>query len=254
MARELEAFGRRKGDVFDLRHFTRKLRELFPYDNEYSAALWRLAVVRDDIDRELDGIAIPADADEERVWEHCYFLRRLTVSILEAKSLIDQQVSKMLKYQARRNSGRARMHEAVKALMERLSDAEALLRPMRDAFGGHVQPNAANPDPNTTESYDVRGLRTYAESDVTVTFNTRSTLGTNYRNLTKVAYLHAWPDVVDAATLLARTDEFQAGLRVVRGLLSTIDAVLYAFWIDRDVIEPIAGDAPAGDTPPATAD
>jgi hypothetical protein len=242
MAKDFVEFAKEQGLRLDRRGYQRTLGRLFPHDNPYSPAMWRLAIIRDDIDRELCGIGLPSESDDDRVWEHGYFLRQLSVSVLEAKSLIDHDVSKMLKDRPLKNTRHEVVVERVAELRTQLAQAEELLRPIRNGLGGHVRPNRANPEKDTgaTESYDVRGLRTHAEWPGTITRNKTSSIGTSYREFTKIAILFVWPEVMDDVSLMKKLAEFTPRVVQTTAMLQAgIDGVLFAFWLEIGAMEPM---------------
>jgi hypothetical protein len=203
--------------------------------------MWRLAVVRDDIDREFDGITTPKTGEVERAWEHAYFMRRLSVSVLEAKSLFDHDISLMLEKDSLRGVDQDYVRGRLRELKTTLDAIEDLLRPVRVALGGHVRPNSANPAKSDAaiESYDVRGLRTYARAEGVVTLNRGAAIGTCYRDFTAFAFYFVWPEATTQAALRAKIEEFVPRVEdAVRQILSAIDGVLYAFWVHVGAMEP----------------
>jgi hypothetical protein len=228
----------REERTLDRRGYQSTLGRLFPLADPRSPAMWRLAIIRDDIDFEVNGVAVPEEADDERMWQHGYFLRRLSVSILEAKNVFVGELAPMLKESAGLLGGV--MREPVENLAAELQRIEPMIAPLRDAFGAHVRPNNANPDRKTTEAYDVRGLRTHANWEATVTLNKLTPIGTTYREFTKMAYLFAWPEVVDEATLMKHATELQPLIaKASADVAAAIDGVLYAFWLDLKAIAPL---------------
>jgi hypothetical protein len=228
----------REERTLDRRGYPCTLGQLFPHADPRSPAMWRLAIIRDDLDFEVNGVAIPEEADAaERVWQHSYFLRRLSISILEAKNVFVAEMEPMLNESGGLLGGG--MREPVVALASRLREIEPMIKPLRDALGAHVRPNNANPD-KTSETYDVLGLRAHAKWEGTITLNRVSLIGTTYREFTQAAYLFAWPDVTDDDALVKHAAEFQPMItRATAEVARAIDGVLYAFWMDLKAFTPL---------------
>jgi hypothetical protein len=110
------ALAKHLGLTVDLRSYPRLLDQLFPPENPYSPCMWRLAIIRDDIDWELNNQIVATKRaattnDFAALWEFGYFLRRLSISVLEAKHVFDRDITRMLKMQARRHTERLRLYE-----------------------------------------------------------------------------------------------------------------------------------------------
>jgi hypothetical protein len=227
------------GVKLDLISYALKLGDLFPSDDRSSPAMWRLAILRDDIGRELDGLVALDPQDDEQVWEHVYFLRRLPVSILEAKGILEYEVSRTLKQQAPGSKRHSDLHHAIGQVTAKLAALESLLKPVRNAMGAHVRPDSANPTKGSSESYEIRGLRSHAQRSGKITLNRGSGHGTSYRDFTKHSILFAWPEVTDDATFRAKAAEiFPRLIPIGIELVAAIDAVLMLFWLDVGAFGP----------------
>jgi hypothetical protein len=223
----------------DRRGYKSTLGRLFPHKDPRSPAMWRLAIIRDDLDHEVQSMVAPFDTDDdEGPWTHAYYLRRLCVSLLEAKNVLDTEVGPTLKKS--RGPLRDVLRKPIAKLSAGLAKIEPTLRPLRDALGAHVRPNDANPDRSNSESYDVRGLRAHAEWPAKITFNKLTPVGTSYRGFTAISFLFAWPDVTDHESLLERANTFYEPIAVLSSEVAmAIDGVLYAFWLDLKAIAPM---------------
>jgi hypothetical protein len=128
----------------DRRGYRCTLSRLFPHGDPRSPAMWRLAIIRDDLDHEVQSMVAPSDADDEAPWNHSYYLRRLCISLLEAKSVFDADLGPMLK----NANGPLRevMRKPIASLSGRLAKSEPMIRNLRNALGAHVRPNDANPE------------------------------------------------------------------------------------------------------------
>jgi hypothetical protein len=232
-----------------LRSPSRLLVQLFPPENVDSPKMWRLAIVRDDIDWECDSMReatarAAINGDPEAHWQFAYYLRRLSVSMLEAKRIFDagdsgsDGITRKLKLQARLHPHRREFYQAIVRLTTKLAKVERLLLPIRNSIGAHVRPNDANPD-KATESYEVRGLRAHGGHRGEIHLNKASAFGTSYREFTRLAPFFCWPEVVDSESLQRKLPEFiQPVVETTRHVIAGIDAVLYAFWLDIRAFPP----------------
>jgi hypothetical protein len=223
----------------DRRGYPRRLGKLFPCENPYSPAMWRLAIIRDDIDREVEGTFLPGMPHEDPNWEHAYFLRRISISVLEAKNLIVHDIPKMLEEQPLQKSRHDFVVEKIRTLQTLLAEADELLEPFRQGIGGHVRPNNANPERETTDAYEVRGLRTLAAWPGTLTLDRNTEFGTSYRDFTKLSILFVWPEVTDDDSLKRKLEVFIPKVGAVASALQAmIDGILYAFWLEIGALDP----------------
>lgn len=229
----------------DIETTPRTLLQLFPYGHERSPLMWRLAIVRDDIAFEFDGAAFAVgDAARsigsdhgEAMWRIGYFIRRLSVSVLEALNMLDAPggVMQTHQLQAEQYSHREGLHRGLRDLRKKLGEVDKLLKPIRNSIGGHVRPNDANPKKgaDATESIEVQGLRTHWNTPGNLQINRNPPLGTSYRDFTGIALQFAWPEVTEFEHLMTKLTTFFAPLvGATHHLLVAIDAVLYAFWLD----------------------
>ena len=222
----------------DLHRYKRALVQLFPHDHPHSGAMWRLAIIRDDLSHELRRCAISRDSDDELGWEHSYYIRRLSVSVLEARSLFQHEIPVVFK-ELLRAPGNKPWRAKIKEVTKRLDELAKTLEPFRDALGGHVRPNNANQDKENVESYDVQGLRNLASWTADIVIDKKTGYGSTYRAFTKSSYLFMWPDAVSQEALgpkmLARYERVAGtGIRV----LAAIDGLLYAFWVRIGALMP----------------
>jgi hypothetical protein len=237
------AFEQRIGqDAAGISH-ERSLVQLFPPDNPDSSTMWRLAVVRDDIGWEYDNqaaaLAGAGGGNSDSMWEWVYFMRRMSISVLEAKRLVDAEVTGRLKRQSRRHKHREPLYKSIVKMTHKLDGLSTMLEPIRNSIGAHVRPDDANPAKGTTP-YEVRGLETHKGTRGVIRVNAKGKMyGSSYRDFTKLSFLFAWPDVTDNDTLQSKSQTFVIPLaETTSHLLVAIDAVLYTFWLDIRAIEP----------------
>jgi len=212
------------------------LQTFFPPNHEDSPWLLRLMIIRDDISFEVEHLALKESDGPEEVWRTVYFLRRLSVSLLEAKNILAHELSTLVK---------ASSDEAMKALGPHLREAisrvvavEDVLRPLRDSLGAHVRPS--NADKNEV-SVEARVLRNHPllEGSVPVL---QSTKETSYRNLSQTSLLFAWPDADDDSTLEAKHVALQQAVLSAAGdVMRVADAVLVYHWWRVGAVEPPEG-------------
>lgn len=180
-----------------------------------------------------------ADGDPDALWRFAYFLRRLSVSVLEAKHLFDAEIGRTLKRQARQHFHRRPLYRNFLELIKKLNSIEKILEPVRNSLGAHVRPEDANPEAGT-ESYAVRGLRTHRGMSGEIIVNDAAQFGTSYREFTRYSFLFPWPEVVDGDGLNEKATSFvQPVLETTRHLLAAMDAVLHTSWLDIRAIPPV---------------
>ena len=224
------------------RHHRKWLAQLFPSGHPDSPVMWRLAIVRDDLAWELDSVNAATNAAANGIradfrdvlWRMNYYVRRLSVSLLEGKSIMDSDIVKRHKKQAQEHAHRDPLYRGLVELTNKLNEFDALVRPIRDALGGHVRPKEA-----------AAGLLVHGSSEGHLHVNDLNAYGTSYREFTYLALLFVWPDVIDFPSLMGKLDTFfQPVMRETVHLLAAIDGVLNAFWIDiRSLkLEPEADD------------
>jgi hypothetical protein len=225
----------------------RTLVQLFPSDNPDSPTMWRLAIVRDDMgweyDNQMASLSSAGAGDSDSFWEWVYFMRRMSVSVLEAKRIFDGAVTARFKKQARIHNHRKAFYESILEMTRKLDEVVKALAPIRNSIGAHVRPNDANPEKGTTP-FEVRGLETHKASGGVVRLNGRGQMyGSSFRDFTKLSILFAWPEVTDNVGLRAMAATFIKPLaEATSHLLVAIDAVLYTFWLDIGAIPPLPRD------------
>ena len=74
-----------------------RLALFFPPDDPESPWMLRLMIIRDDLNFELNGTRLgPSDRVDE-VWRSTYFIRRISVTLLEAASVLGHEVGRVAK-------------------------------------------------------------------------------------------------------------------------------------------------------------
>jgi|CZKU01.1.fsa_nt_gi hypothetical protein len=206
------------------------LAQLFPSGHPDSPVMWRFAIVRDDLAWEIDSVnaatyeaAKGMRADfRDLLWRINYYVRRLSISVLEGKSILDSEIVKKHKEQAQEHAHRDPLYRGLVDLTNKLNAVETLLRPIRVALGGHVRPKEA-----------ATGLLTHGSSEGHLLVNDLNAYGTSYRDFTYLALLFVWPEVTDLAGLMGKLGTFfQPVMQETVHLLAAIDGVLHAFWLD----------------------
>ncbi|SRR5229473_2449172 len=118
-----------------------RLGDLLPHGAPASPWLYRLLLLRDDLDFELRSLAMDKDAEPIRAWENVYFLRRISVSIAELKSLWTRHVGRMVKRSKLDPKATAEFIRIGKVITETAKKLEIV----RNALGGHVRLSNADP-------------------------------------------------------------------------------------------------------------
>lgn len=219
MSKSSRDIAKRLGIPIQLVEYERTYGQLFPADNPLSPLMLRLMIIRDDLSFEMDGLILREDDDLERVWRNTYFMRRISSSIDEARNVLRQrEFGKFIKHQWKGTVVDAR----TKVVEEELSDLNDLLGPLRNQLGGHVRPGEV-----------VAGLRAHKDWRAVIVRNAASSYATTYRQFTMISPLFVWPEVIDRATYEAKHEALAIAVpKAVGALLSGIDGLLQAFWIE----------------------
>lgn len=159
-----------------------RLGDLLPADDPNSPWLFRLWILRDDIDFEVRGLAMEGDAEPIKVWENFYFLRRLAVSICEVRNVWRKEVPTNLAALELATEEHAEM-ERVSDIIERTAEA---LQPLRDALGGHVRLTNAVEGPDKP-TFEERCLRNFADWTGPIAIGVDNPRLTTFRGLTSAA-------------------------------------------------------------------
>lgn len=210
----------------------RRLQEFFPSDDPESAWLLRLMIIRDDLKFEVENLGLPADADGQRVWQTVYFLRRITITLTEARAILAHKAGPFLK----RADG-----DAYRALAPHVRDTVAALDTflpplanVRNALGAHVRPQNAE---GAEEGVEGRVLANHPKLEGTVHI-LGPTRDVSYRELSTTALLFAWPDADDDEKIEQRNVELQQAVLGSTGdVFRIVDALLGVHWWKHGVID-----------------
>jgi hypothetical protein len=193
-------------------------------------------IIRDDLAFEMNGLKLHADDGPERVWQTTYFLRRISVSLLEATSIFQHDVGAAIKRPTTDTMRKLAplLRKAIKTVGKRRRALEAL----RNPIGAHVRPR------NADKSIDVekKVLRQHPQFGGTAWIHPTELLKTSYRGLSQGALLLAWPDADDDERLESKQNELRAAIfETVPDLLQCIDALLMRHWWKHGLVEPPEG-------------
>jgi hypothetical protein len=202
-----------------------KLAEFFPPDDPHTSWLFRLMVIRDDLAFETENLMWVEDEkhgdrkEDRATWKTSYFIRRLSVSLLEAWNIFTHDVTSFIK-QLDDNDGKMIAHPLRQAIKD-IERVKPTLKNMRDVLGGHVRPKD-DAVPTVIRSWSATAGR------ITIS---RDPQAISYCGLTKEVIPFAWPDVADETALVARHQEFHAALMIAtQETSSVIDIVLQYKW------------------------
>lgn len=206
-----------------------RLGNMFPHDAPNSRWLYRLAVLHDDLRFELNGLLFnPGVPDIDAAWRVSYFLRKISISIGEARDIWVAHVGAFLK--EHHPASRDQLLKGGELLVQ---TAEKL-RPVRDAVGAHVRPSNAKPKDEKGEAaadtFERNALRDFADWSGPAQMSTR-VLDSTYRGLTMTSTMFP----VGLRDLEA-LNKWHTDLRLVEcsmTILGTIDALIYADMVAR---------------------
>jgi hypothetical protein len=214
-----------------------KLIELFPPDHDDSPWLLRLMIIRDDLEYELRNLWLEKGASQDDVWRCSYFLRRITISLLEAKNVLVHEVAKVIKRP--KDDLLKGLVPHLRKTIAAIESQEPVLLPIRDALGGHVRPQSAGRAGMSVErtvlknAPNLQGAFRVSFGDVRLT---------SFRELTSAAIFFAWPDVDDNQ----KSEESHAKLSAaifssILLVLRSIDSLLVRHWWSLGVVTPPPG-------------
>src|SRR5260221_7424446 len=124
------------------------LPQFFPPDDPDSYWLLRLAIIRDDLRYELHSLGLNLTDGLEEVWRTSYFLRRISITLLEARSIFEWEIGRLTKHPPNRlfKAMTPRLRRAIAILTK----AKSTLEQLRNAVGGHVRPQNSSADKTPT--------------------------------------------------------------------------------------------------------
>jgi len=207
------------------------LSTLFPPDEESSPWLVRLAMIRHDLRFEVSQLPLDDDATDDDVFRTTYFLRRMSISVLEAENVLGRDLGQMLK----RGRGQIPAHlaNAIEALRAIVTAARPVIEEVRNVIGGHMRTkNDAEGQPTIAREV----LRTHHGWTLDVAIDEATGRETDMRDVAMATFLFAWPSVTDDASLDAKHGEYKAAmLSAARGVMHLTDALLFAYWSDLGI-------------------
>ncbi len=212
-----------------------KLSALFPPEHPATPCLVRLMILRDDLEYDLRHVWIKRDDGPEELWRCVYSLRRLAVSILEAQSVLGHDVAKLLKSPA--DDALRLLSPHIKEVTATVAEAATVLKPIRDALGGHVRPQAASggefPDVVRTV------LKNHPTWEGTARIDLNEPRKGTYRELTVSALLFAWPHASQDQDVEREHEALQkAVVGTVPKIVRAIDSLLIHHWIILGLLKP----------------
>lgn len=221
----------------EVHEYKGKLVEFFPPDDPDSPWLLRLMIIRDDLDFEVRNLGLKEDAGPEDAWRTTYFLRRISVTLLEAASILGHDVGKAAKKPE---------DEAMKKLAPSLREAINIvnshreeLERLRDSIGAHVRPQNAD---KANPGVEKRVLEQLANMAGTIRTNHSSLANVSFRELSVNSLLFAWPDADDDAKIIAKHEALQKAIfAAAPEVLNVIDSLLLRHFWKHGMVEPPEG-------------
>jgi len=125
--------------------FHSKLNEFFPPDHPNTPWLLRLMFIRDDVHFEFKSIHNDTEGVDD-IWLRSYFLRRISVSLLEAKNVFSHELRNYLAEQKATkpvDKTLAALTPHFDEAINKVEDLTAHLEGLRNAVGAHVRPDYA---------------------------------------------------------------------------------------------------------------
>jgi hypothetical protein len=200
--------------------------DLFPVDNPATPWLIRLMIIRDDLQYEFQNMLRATDEGNRDLWLYSYFLRRICISLWEARSVLTTEAGKESK-RAKDDLMRS-LAPDVQAAVAVLEDVSKLLKPVRDAVSAHVRPRYADREP---EAVEVRVVRNWESLEGEAQFCLADFEQSSCRSLTFTSVAFAWPDVDTVEKYKQRNMEMRdAVFSSMEKVIWTIDSLLIRHW------------------------
>jgi hypothetical protein len=235
--RTIDRYGTRR----EVETYKATLGDFFPADDKMSPWLMRLAIIRDDLRFEIDGLALSEDATNRDTWRCGYFLRKITITLLEAERILNYDLTTALK--RRSEDFDPLVANAFRKQAKTVGEHRAALEAVRDYLGAHVRPRPVPHLEGRTESdtppenvpVEPLVLRKLTAWPAKVVLHTETGRNTDLHELSSTALFFAWPHVDSSIESLAEAhDVYQRVLfACIPAVLHTIDGVLWVFWRNR---------------------
>jgi hypothetical protein len=203
-----------------------RMAELFPLDNPATPWLIRLMIIRDDLQYEFQNLLLATDASKVDIWLYSYFLRRMSISLMEARSVLSCEAGKESKLA--KDDLMNSLAPDVRAAVAVLDEASCLMKPLRDAIGAHVRPQNVDPAGGAVE---VRVLRNWDTLEGEARFCLADFEHSSCQSLTFASLAFAWPDVDSIEKYKLRNTEIRdAVFSSVSKVIWAIDCLLIRHW------------------------
>lgn len=214
-----------------------RLVDLCPPNHPDAPWLLRLIIIRDDIEFEFGMLWLGDDDGTHEVWRHVYALRRLSVSILEARAALAQDAMKGIKRLVREGDNVAKALERhVLATIATTDRACAALEKLRNELGGHVRPKAASSEGSCGVTRLLANAPNLAGSVVVGEKDLRLN---HFRGLTASAFLMVWPDADSDLKVKEKLTALRDTIvETVPDLLHTIDTLVQRHMLSLGLIQP----------------
>lgn len=210
--------------------FRGSLSRMFPPDDGRSPWMVRLAIIRQDLRFEIAHLGVPDEPTLDDYFRTSYFLRRISISLLEAENILGCDVGKLVKERRREfRPFRPDFVRALKKLRARVTNARPVLEQVRNVIGAHVRLN---------EDLEVarQVLRTHGDRNVTVHIDGNTGQDTNLHDIAMTSFLFAWPTATDDASFTEKHEEYKVALiAAVHGVIQATDVLLFMFWSELGV-------------------
>lgn len=209
------------------------LSQLFPIDHPATPWLLRLMVIRDDLEYEFRSIWLGDDPSNEDTWRCTYFLRRISISLVEAHAVLSYQVGKESK--RAKDDLMLALAPHIRAATAALDEANRLVAPLRNAVGAHLRPKYADPK---CDGVEVQVLRNYPLLEGEARISLSDFHASTYRALTVNSLLFAWPDIDSDEKHDSEHLKFRdALLASVNKVLDAIDGLLIRHWLTLGLLK-----------------
>lgn len=221
----------------EIHEYKGKLVEFFPPDDADSPWLLRLMIIRDDLDFEVQNLGLEEDAGPEDAWRTTYFLRRISVTLLEAANILKFEVGKATKRPE--DEAMKKLAPSLRRALDTIKAHEDELERLRNSIGAHVRPQNADKANPSVEKQVLEQLPNMAG---TIRANHSSLANVSYRELSGASLFFAWPDADDDEKIIAKHEALQQAIfAAAPEVLNVIDSLLLRHFWKHGMIEPPEG-------------
>lgn len=205
--------------------------------------MFRLAVLRDDLDYEVRKLGLRPHSGTTEVWRSAKALRHIAVIISEARNIYRGKIDHWLPGSDLDEDAKHMLKEWGHAIDAALT----VVKPLRNAFGGHINPEDPAKGQEEKQTHFGRMVRALGRVPVSAVLGLGASgerKHTQMHSITAEYFIFLWPQILDARPgedppshdevsrrYWEKHQEFHTALRTcLPKIVNTADALLHYFW------------------------